>query len=334
MTHSKIVTQFGLLLGVLLSSGCSQFDIRKNIPWGEGADGSFEKPLKMSAIWTDSVLQTANKPATRGFGGRLMFYGKADSAAIKTEGTLVVYAFDEANRDPRNVTPNRKFVFTAEQFGKHYSKSELGHSYSVWIPWDVAGGDQKEISLIARFIPKDGGAVVVSDQSKHILPGRPAAEATEDMAKKEPKASLTGEIQQVGYQTPANDSASGKIAEAIEPTKKMTTTTIAIPARFGQRAPTSSGTLAERAQAASQGGEPIGVTSVPVIRLNPSDGRPNRSQPSRPRVLGAPISRLERDHAPSPQHPSEQPSGPQPTPGSAPLPDPLTTTSGVRQAPR
>ena len=70
---------------------------------------------------------------------------------IKVDGTLTVYVFDETNRDPNNVRPDRKYVFTKEQFPSHYSKSKFGHSYSVWIPWDEAGGEQKEISMIVRF---------------------------------------------------------------------------------------------------------------------------------------------------------------------------------------
>ena len=53
----------------------------------------------------------------------------------------------------------------------HYSKSKLGHSYSVWLPWDETGGPQKEISLIARFTPEKGG-VVVGEQTKQMLPGK------------------------------------------------------------------------------------------------------------------------------------------------------------------
>ena len=83
----------------------------------------------------------------------------------------MVYAFDEDGRDPSNAKPDRKYVFTKEQFAKHYSKSNIGHSYSVWIPWDEVGGPQKQISLIVRFTP-DKGDVVVGEQTRHLLPGR------------------------------------------------------------------------------------------------------------------------------------------------------------------
>ncbi len=107
----------------------------------------------------------------RGFGGRLLFYSGDKPEPIKVDGTLTVYVFDETNRDPNNAKPDRKYVFTKEQLSSHYSKSKLGHSYSVWLPWDETGGPQKEISLIARFTPEKGG-VVVGEQNKQILPGK------------------------------------------------------------------------------------------------------------------------------------------------------------------
>jgi hypothetical protein len=89
---------------------------------------------------------------------------------VKVDGTLVVYVFNETNRDPANVVPDRKVVYPVKQFETTYSKSKLGHSYSVWVPWDEAGGPKTEISLIARFIPKKG-TVVTSEQMRVLLPG-------------------------------------------------------------------------------------------------------------------------------------------------------------------
>jgi hypothetical protein len=136
------------------------------------------KPDKVVGIWSDTVLTKPGSPATRGFGGRLMFYEGKSEEPIKVEGTLVVYAFDETNRDANNNRPDRKYVFTPEQLPAHYSKSKVGHTYSVWVPWDEIGGMQKEFTLIIRFQPKEGPAVV-SDPVRQILPGRippPAAD--------------------------------------------------------------------------------------------------------------------------------------------------------------
>lgn len=181
-----MATRFTSLLTVLLLglTGCAQmkvpgaeyfssvkehFDLSDNIPWGEG-DYKAGMPSRVVAVWVDTVMYTTGEVPVRGFGGRLMFYTPKGEKPIKVEGDLVVYAFDEVGRDPRHVAPDKKYVFTAEQLAGHYSKGELGHSYSVWLPWDQAGGSQREISLIVRFIPK-GGTVIVGDPTRHILPG-------------------------------------------------------------------------------------------------------------------------------------------------------------------
>ena len=73
------------------------------------------KPDKIVALWSDTVLTQAGRPPIRGFGGRLMFYEGKKEEPIKVEGTLVVYAFDETDRDANNARPDRKYVFTPQQ---------------------------------------------------------------------------------------------------------------------------------------------------------------------------------------------------------------------------
>jgi hypothetical protein len=153
----------------LLSGGCASFDLSKRIPWGAGEDGKPAAPMRLMAVWTDTTMTSPGKPAMRGMGGRIVFYDQANEP-VKVKGTLVVYAFDETNRDPTNVTPDRKYVFLPADFEKHYSKGRLGHSYSFWLPWDQVGGKQAAISLIARFQPDKGGEII-GEQTKHLLPG-------------------------------------------------------------------------------------------------------------------------------------------------------------------
>ncbi len=134
-------------------------------------------PERMVCTWADTVLTQAGQKPQRGFGGRIMFYEKDEKNPILVDGQLVVYAFDEAGRDPTDNKPTRRYVFPAEQMPIHMSKSELGASYSFWLPWDEAGGPRTDVSLICRFEPK-GGSVVTSEQTKHRLPGSAPALAT------------------------------------------------------------------------------------------------------------------------------------------------------------
>ncbi len=187
-----------------------------------------------------------------------------------------MYVFDETNRDPNNERPDRKYVFTKEQLASHYSKSKLGHSYSVWIPWDDAGGPQKELSLIVRFAPEKGG-VVVGEQTKHILPGKteiaannsggpwqmPNAQAIPFQAPIPPG----GSIRAASYVTPlppVDAQKQGGEQNGINASRRMNTTTIQVPqqsslnmpAAMGEYAklrPTQSGIVAARAGRKSHG---------------------------------------------------------------------------------
>jgi hypothetical protein len=212
-------TWYGVVLAAasLLSPGCAKFDLRKNIPWGEGKDGAIEQPMRVETVWVDTVMTRNNEAPKRGFGGRLYFFGPNNSQEpVKVDGTLVVYAFNETNRNPTNVVPDRKIVYPVKDFETLYSKSKLGHSYSVWVPWDEAGGPQTEITLLARFIPKKG-AVITSEQMKVLLPGvnkplidvrnvnsfqssGPAQYSSSDMAGAAPAG---GGVQQASFQQPA-----------------------------------------------------------------------------------------------------------------------------------
>lgn len=169
-----------LLFVIAPMAGCSTWskDWSKHLPWSSEArlkKSKFETPARMIAIWTPDVLSQTGKPPTRGFGGRLYFYNDL-SQAIPVEGQLMVYAFDDAEDIHTRGEPDRKYAFTPEQFTAHYSKSDLGASYSVWIPWDTVGGEPKNISLVPIFTSSNG-QIVTGQQAKAILPGRKQEEA-------------------------------------------------------------------------------------------------------------------------------------------------------------
>jgi hypothetical protein len=152
-------------------TGCASWDLSKSLHWPFGNDEKPAKPEKVLAMWTDTVLYHSNDAPIRGFGGRLMFYEAKNEKPVKVDGKLTVYAFVEDSRQPDNARPDRKYVFTADQLPAHYSKSTIGHSYSVWLPWDEVGGPQQAISLFILFEPKEG-APVKGQITRQMLPGK------------------------------------------------------------------------------------------------------------------------------------------------------------------
>lgn len=214
-------------IGLTLICGCTVFDMNQRIPW-MNPDAVEKEPTHLTALWTHTVLNQPGKKGIRGFGGRLMFHGKENNnKPVLVDGTLTVYAFDETVRS--NTVPERKFVFTSEQFAKHHSVSKLGHSYSVWLPWDEVGGEPRRINLVARFEPA-GGAMILSENALQYLPG--IAPEKYDEPSSLPKDEEGGsEIQQASHQT-----SSWKIQERTLPAKfDPATDTIDLPPSFSRR---------------------------------------------------------------------------------------------------
>jgi hypothetical protein len=170
-----------LLVAPLVASvGCSSvgtsdwnlaksLDVRRAM-WWKSDQPDPQLPDRMVSTWTDTVLHKPGQKSKRGFGGRLVFFGRESDDPVCVDGQLVVYAYDEAVADERTAQPTRRFIFPREQFTRHYSEATLGPSYSVWLPWDEVGGERKNISLIARFEPHQG-QLIAGEQTRHLLPG-------------------------------------------------------------------------------------------------------------------------------------------------------------------
>lgn len=168
-------------------------------------------PRQIVPVWSDTVLHQPGEPATRGFGGRIMFYGEDKHKAIRVDGTLVVYAWDDSKGSMER-TPDRKYVFPSDKLQSHYSQSRLGHSYSFWVPWDAAGGSLQHLTLISRFVSNDGTELTAAPA--HVVlqgPGELSPfqnEIAESKSKADKKAITrnrlrspsVGGIQQVGYE--------------------------------------------------------------------------------------------------------------------------------------
>ena len=176
LTHSALC-----LALVAANVGCSigkkegwkfsqSWDIRRAVGWKQDEIAPPQIPSRLVSTWTETTLNRTGETPQRGFGGRLLFFDEGSEDSIRVAGQLVVYAYDDSEREAHETQPTRRFVFPSEQFVRHESASKVGPSYSVWLPWDEVGGVQKQISLIARFEPQ-GGPLLVGEQTRHLLPG-------------------------------------------------------------------------------------------------------------------------------------------------------------------
>lgn len=234
-----------LLLGITTLVGCAplNFNLR---------DFSFNDedepvtPSRMIPVWTDTVLTRAGKPGVRGFGGRLVFYENGQQAPVRVKGSIVVYAWDDSDKQAANRPPDRKYVVTAEELARHFSVSRVGPSYSIWVPWDKVGGEHRQISLVTRFIGVNGAELVsqpvaavlpgpVSDRmivSKSTLEAKPTTspEQSDEPALDHPDAgNPMPTILQAGWESPANT------ANAPPNLPRMTTTTLNVSPSFAKQ---------------------------------------------------------------------------------------------------
>lgn len=127
----------------------------------------YPNPVKLATTWSPDTLTQIGKTPTRGFGGRVFFYNEK-SEAVPVDGTLIVHAFDESMKGEKGGV--KRFEFTPEQFTKKFSQTDMGASYSFWIPWDAVGGNQKEISMVTSFKTVEG-KLVQGTPAKILLPG-------------------------------------------------------------------------------------------------------------------------------------------------------------------
>ncbi|MDA7978335.1 MAG: hypothetical protein MPJ50_06135 [Pirellulales bacterium] len=212
-TTARLLTWSLCGLWMATALGCSSgFDMRKNIPWPELVNFDEPKtPLKMVAMWQETVKHQEGKPAIRGFGGRVLFYASDDTKPIKVDGDFDVFAFVESGNKQDEHKPDRKFVFTRDKLESHYSKNKLGHTYSFWLPWEPVGGETLQITLIARFTPVTGGGTVTSEQNRYLLPGLDPFEGSPPDTSYNEFRNQTGtspDITQIGYF--GNDSMRGR----------------------------------------------------------------------------------------------------------------------------
>lgn len=222
--RTKTIVLGACLTSLLACSGCSMWSKDKSTTKKDGWSVSnmwqkeYQVPTSMAAIWSPDVLTLPGHPPTRGFGGRVYLYNEL-SQAIPVEGDLVVHGYLSQGQRGEAVEADKTFGFTAEQLTAHFSPSELGASYSIWIPWDAADGVRQEITLIPTF--KDAkGNIVQGSAAKLYLPGR-----SKDPAKESQPGFRAQTVSYSQSTTPTNPGV-----ELPRATSGLRTTTIDVPA--------------------------------------------------------------------------------------------------------
>ncbi len=162
------------LTATLCFSGCAvmkgEKSLKDSLPFAKQdkeEQEAYPTPQKMAVTWTPDIILRTGATPTRGFGGRIFFYDEK-TRPVPVEGELAVQAIRTL---PGEEPELKRYAFTPEQFTKHYSNSDLGASYSIWIPWDAAGGEETKITLVPSFKTK-AGRLLQGTSSVVNLPGK------------------------------------------------------------------------------------------------------------------------------------------------------------------
>jgi hypothetical protein len=221
-----------VLAFIMAAAGCQTTmpEWANKLPWSEKeeqqiVESKYQSPERLAAIWTPDVLSQPGQVPVRGFGGRFYFYNSRGKA-VPVEGQLVVYAYDDTDSSSgvsTRRTPDRKYAFTPEQFTEYYSETDMGASYSVWVPWDQVGGFQTSVSLLPVF-QGTNGKVVMGQQAISVLPGK--------ARKPQVETNPLLETQAAAAVQPASHQSADQPTSATSPAKpqsRLRTTTIDLP---------------------------------------------------------------------------------------------------------
>lgn len=171
----------------LCAPGCATLSsINADLPWSpEKKREQLEKtqPVRVVSFWSEMMLNTGREKPVRGFGGRVYFYNKFGKP-VKVDGTLSVYAYDDTAKNSETASrgePDMIFTYRREEFANYYSKSEIGESYSIWLPWDAVDGEEKKISMLPKFI-SSSGEVIRGTMDLVTLTGKKRKSQTEPLS--------------------------------------------------------------------------------------------------------------------------------------------------------
>lgn len=323
MKYSSLFLPAALFLAALAvgaGSGCAKFTFSQ--PFAV-FDSEPEIPEKLVAVWTPAALHPPGKRPVRGFGGRILFHGQDPQLALPVDGSLIVYAFDDTDADPDNPLPDKKYVFTAEEFATFESESALGPSYSVWLPWDAVGGEQKPVTLITRF-EDASGRIVMSQPAQATLPGR-MRPSRERLATR--RSSATGSqsgdsgIRQVSYQEAESERGPARSQRAM---RTPLTITVApdqakrlLHGEATPRAATASREMMKTYAELTANDRLSETKASPAPERSQSESPPaTRSAPAAPPARSEPTTRPSVDPARRQPHRAEAPRPLPPTPRS------------------
>ncbi len=148
--------------------GCSTFHVpfEKKIPKASASD----PVVQVLCLWQQAEGRDPEGYPCKGFSGQILFLSNKAATPVQCDGDVRIYLFDDQGDTEAQAKPLRQFDFDAGSWDVHLTKTSLGPTYSVFVPYVRRGVKDANCALRIRLKPKTG-PVVFSDLSNMPLNG-------------------------------------------------------------------------------------------------------------------------------------------------------------------
>ncbi len=137
-----------------LVSGCQTLDLAFG-PRIHKATGS-DPVMEVFCLWDDGEGRGLDGLPARGFAGQIMFFTAGQKEAVKIDGDVRIYVFDDQGDAEEQARPIHQFDFTADAWNTYLRPSDFGGTYQLFIPYTRKGGHQAQCTLRVRYTPPGG----------------------------------------------------------------------------------------------------------------------------------------------------------------------------------
>lgn len=209
----------GLACGLL--SGCATL----SLPWDKDKfpKASAQNPVvQIVCLWEQAEGRDPDGVPCRGFAGQILFLSNRHATPVEVEGDVRIYLFDNIGSTEDQSKPLRQYDFTTEAWELHLSKSAVGPSYSVFVPYVRRGQFNPQCSLRVRLTPKTGPTIFSQLSTISLRNSGNAPEETavspinspEDRVQAEVSQTLSKVIHKKAMTIPLEMSSSGRLGVA------------------------------------------------------------------------------------------------------------------------
>jgi len=176
-----------------LSSGCATL----HLPWNPvmNAKATATNPaVQIVCLWEQADGRDPEGLPCRGFAGQILFLANRNATPVEIDGDVRIYLFDNIGTADDQSKPLRQFDFDAAAWNVHLTKSAVGPSYSVFVPYVRRGTLNAQCALRIRMEPKVG-PTIFSELSSLPLKG-PTTVPETTVISTTPEERVHAEVQQ------------------------------------------------------------------------------------------------------------------------------------------